>query len=60
MALKQAHRLLSLKTPLGEDVLVLTAFSGQEEISRLFHYELQMISDNNAIKAADIVGKNVT
>lgn len=60
MALKQAHRLLSLKTPLGDDVLVLTAFSGQEEISRLFHYELQMISDNNAIKAADIVGKNVT
>ena len=28
MPLKQANRLLVLKTPLGEDVLELTAFSG--------------------------------
>jgi len=38
MALKQASRLLSLNTPLGTDVLELTAFSGHEEISRLFHF----------------------
>ena len=41
-------------------MLELTAFSGVEEISRLFSYHLEMISDNNAISAAQIVGKNVT
>lgn len=60
MALKQAHRLLTLKTPLGADVLELTTFSGREEISRLFTFHLEMISDNSAISAAQIVGKNVT
>ena len=60
MALKQANRLLLLKTPLGEDVLELTAFSGHEEMSRLFSFQLEMISDNNSISADQIVGKNVT
>jgi len=60
MALKQATRLLFLKTPLGEDALVLTAFSGREEMSRLFSYQLEMISDNGAISAAQLVGKTVT
>ncbi len=60
MALKQKERLLSLSTPLGGDALVLTAFSGREELSRLFSYQLDLISDNNAIAAKDIVGKIVT
>jgi type VI secretion system secreted protein VgrG len=57
---KQSPRTLGLKTPLGEDVLLLTAFRGEEGMSRLFRFELQMLSDNNAIQAADLVGKNVT
>ncbi|MCC6127143.1 MAG: type VI secretion system tip protein VgrG [Pirellulales bacterium] len=60
MALKQAKRLLTLKTPLGEDALELTAFTGREEMSRLFRFELTMISDKNSITADQIVGKNVT
>jgi type VI secretion system secreted protein VgrG len=60
MSLKQANRLLALKTPLGADVLELASFTGREEISGLFLYELEMISDNNAITASQIVGKNVT
>jgi len=60
MALKQEKRSLVLATPLGEDVLVLTAFRGHEEMSRLFEFELEMISDDNSISAPDIVGKNVT
>lgn len=60
MVLTQQERMLKLSTPLGEDVLLLTGFSGQEEISRLFRFQLEMISDNNGIAAADIVGKNVT
>jgi type VI secretion system secreted protein VgrG len=60
MAIDQATRLLNLQTPLGENELVLTSFSGREEMSRLFQFQLDMISDNNAITAADIVGKNIT
>ena len=59
MALEQKPRKLGLTTPLGDNELLLVAFRGEEEMSRLFRYELEMISDNNAIAAADIVGKNV-
>ena len=60
MALKQANRLLSLSTPLGEDVLFLTGFQGHEEMSRLFQFQLDMISDDPNIQAKDMVGQNVT
>ena len=60
VVLKQSERLLSLVTPLGPDVLLLTAFTGREEMSRLFRYSLELISDDPAIAAADIVGQNVT
>ena len=56
----QENRSLSIITPLGKDQLLLTAFSGREEMSRLFCYELDMLSANHAIKAADVVGMNVT
>ncbi len=60
MALQQKTRMLGLKSPLGDDVLLLTAFSGKEEVSRLFCFELDMISDKNDIAPKDIVGKNVS
>jgi type VI secretion system secreted protein VgrG len=60
MALKQANRLLNLATPLGDNELVLTGFDGDEGMSQLFRFTLQMISDNAAIPAKDILGKNVT
>ena len=60
MALLQENRLLNLTTPLGENELLLTAFHGREELSRLFHFELNMLSENDAIAASELVGKNVT
>jgi type VI secretion system secreted protein VgrG len=60
MPLTQKTRSLNLTSPLGEDVLLLTRFTGQESMSRLFSYQLDMISENNAVTAADIVGSNVT
>ena len=41
-------------------MLELTAFSGSEEMSRLFRFQLEMISNNAPITADQIVGKNVT
>ena len=56
----QDTRQLGVETPLGKDVLLLTSFSGQEEISRLFSYRLEMSSTKAGIPGKDIVGKNVS
>ena len=61
MTLAQKERSLSLKfAGLPDDDLLLTSFSGNEEISRLFDFRLEMISDNNAIKADQVIGKTVS
>jgi type VI secretion system secreted protein VgrG len=56
----QENRQLIVKTPLGKDVLLLTSFTGHEEMSRLFTYRLEMVSKRDFIAAKDIVGKNIT
>jgi type VI secretion system secreted protein VgrG len=56
----QENRQLVVDTPLGKDVLLLTGFYGHEEISRLFQFRLQMLSEKDPIEPQDIVGKNVT
>jgi type VI secretion system secreted protein VgrG len=59
-SITQAQRTLLLKTPLGTDVLLLLGFSGTESLSRLFSYQLDLASANDAIAAKNIVGKPVT
>ncbi|TWU45012.1 Phage-related baseplate assembly protein [Novipirellula aureliae] len=59
MAKLQKNRQLQISTPLGEDQVFLTGFSGSEEMSRLFHYQLDLISENTKIKAEEMVGKAV-
>ena len=56
----QGTRLLTLATPLGEDVLLLTSFTGEESLSQLFTYHLELVSEEECIHPAEIVGKNVT
>jgi len=56
----QAGRLISLTTPLGDDKLLLTGFTGQEAISRLFHFHLTTLSEDTAIDFTQIVGQSVT
>ena len=60
MPFTQANRPIAIATPLGEDVLLLKAFTGYEGISRLFNFRLDLLSDNHAISFKDIIGKNVT
>jgi type VI secretion system secreted protein VgrG len=57
---KQGHRELSIDTPLGADVLLLTAFTGREALSEPFEYELAMLSEKPDINFSDILGKNVS
>ena len=56
----QENRLLSLATPLGADALLLAGFAGREELSRLFSYRLDVLSDRGDVTARDLVGKNVS
>ncbi len=56
----QEGGLFKIDTPLGKDVLLLRGFTGTESISRLFRFELDLLSDNSSISFPDIIGKNVT
>ena len=56
----QANRLLTIATPLGTDTLLLDRFHGDEALSQLFHYDLELLSENDRIAPKDILGKPVS
>lgn len=56
----QKSRILAVATPLGEDAVLLDSISGQEELGRLFSYELDLVTDDPAIDSDKILGENVT
>jgi len=60
MAYTQTNRRIAITTPLGDDALLLRGFSGVESISQLFHFDLDLLSENDSVKFQDLVGKNVT
>jgi type VI secretion system secreted protein VgrG len=53
----EKDRLLLLKTPLGDDKLLLRSFSGVESISSLFCFELDLLSEDPAIDFDKVIGK---
>lgn len=59
-SIAQEHRRIAISTPLGKDALLLRGFSGSEAISQLFHFDLDLVSENDSVKFQDVVGKNVT
>jgi type VI secretion system secreted protein VgrG len=58
--LQQTDRLFHLDTPLGDDVLLVKRISGTEYVSDLFHYDLDLVSDDFDIDFDQLVGKPVT
>ncbi len=60
MAYTQDDRLLAVDTPLGKDVLLLHSFSGVEGISRLFSFNLSLMSEDSNIALTDLIGQRVT
>lgn len=56
----QATRHIGVETPLGADKLLLRGYTGQEALSQLFEFELDLLSEDDAINFDDIVGKNIT
>ena len=60
MAYTQANRLIAINTPLGKDALLLRGVTGQEGISQLYHFQLDLLSTDPEINFKDIIGHNVT
>jgi len=60
MATTQANRTVQLKTPLSADTLLITRLSAREQVSRLFEYDLQLISDAGDVNADKLLGLAVT
>jgi type VI secretion system secreted protein VgrG len=60
MQYTQVHRHLGFGSPLGEDVLLLRQLRGHEGISRLFRFDLELLSEDSALAFDAIIGKNVT
>lgn len=60
MAYTQENRLIAINTPLGTDALLLQGLTGNEGISRLFRFDLDLLSEKSSISFKDIVGQNVT
>jgi len=57
----QADRPIAITTPLGKDVLLLNGFRGQESISHLFHFDLELLAEaTEDIKFDKILGQAVT
>ncbi len=57
----QANRLLSVSTPMVTDVLLLQQLSGEEAVSKLFRFELEMFAESTAqVKFESLLGQSVT
>jgi len=51
---------LQVSTPLGPNKLLLRSLRGEEHVSGLFQFNLEMVSEDNALDFKAIVGKPVT
>ena len=58
--IRQENRFLFLNTPLGPNKLLLESYTGHEAISELFAFQLELLSQNEGIDFASILGKSVS
>ncbi len=56
----QANRTIAINTPLGAEKVAIQSIRGQEELGRLFQYELELLSEDDTIVFEDLLGQNVT
>ena len=56
----EENRFLYIKSSLGPDELLLESFTGEEAISHLFSFQLELWSENAAIKFEDILGQAIS
>lgn len=56
----QKNRLLTVDSPLGADKLLLLGFEGEESISNLFEFRLDLLSEEASIDPDKLLGKDLT
>jgi type VI secretion system secreted protein VgrG len=56
----EENRFLYVNSSLGADELLLESFTGEEAISHLFSFNLELWSENSAIKFEDILGQGIS
>ena len=60
MAISQQNRPIQVATPLGEDKLLFYRMHGTEKLCELFEFELELLSEDEAIDPDRLLGENVT
>ncbi len=60
MALSHTDRIASVTTPLGENVLMLYRMTGTEQLSQLFEYDLELLSEKNDVDLKKLLGGTMT
>jgi type VI secretion system secreted protein VgrG len=53
----QAHREVTVKTALADDVLLFASMSGSEQLGRLSEFRIRLLSADSSLKIADVLGK---
>lgn len=60
MAFVQDTDWIQITTPLGDNKLLLKSLEGEERVSGLFRFTLELLSEDDALDSSQIMGKNVT
>ncbi len=60
MPITQDNRKLRIATPLEDNAVVLSSFSGNEGLSVPFSFELNLVSESDSIAFEEIIGNNIT
>lgn len=60
MEVTQANRIIVVTSPLGDDVLLFHSMHADEQLGRLFQFDLDLLSSDPEIVIPDILGQNIT
>ena len=60
MAFTQKNRIVTVKSPMGDDVLLFRQMTATEELGRLSEFHLDLLSEDESIKMDDVLGKKMT
>ena len=56
----QATRPIQITTPLGPDKFIVRSFTGEEMVSGLFHYHVELFSQDGSVDFSALLGKSAT
>src|SRR5438067_13682249 len=60
MPFSQDNRIAAITTPFGKDVVAFQSMTAQEELSHLFQFDIDLASEQDDLKADNILGQEVT